>query len=102
LTLLVDQAVAPPAVARDLADDEDHTNQLGGDAARGVGYRDRRCAHGSPSSAESRIDTLIRLAGAMAVRPEELLDGIAWIPAPETEGTFTSRPPRYRFRRPDS
>ncbi|MBS1894721.1 MAG: helix-turn-helix transcriptional regulator [Actinobacteria bacterium] len=36
-----------------------------------------------------RIDTLIRLAGAMAVLPAELLDGIVWVPAPETEGAFT-------------
>jgi transcriptional regulator with XRE-family HTH domain len=36
-----------------------------------------------------RIDTLIRLAGAMAVPPGELLDGIDWVPAPETVGTFT-------------
>lgn len=36
-----------------------------------------------------RIDTLIRLAGAMAVEPGELLDGIDWVPGPETEGTFT-------------
>jgi transcriptional regulator with XRE-family HTH domain len=35
-----------------------------------------------------RIDTLIRLAGAMAVPPGELLDGIDWIPGPETDGTF--------------
>jgi transcriptional regulator with XRE-family HTH domain len=41
-----------------------------------------------------RIDTLIRLAGGMAVPPAELLDGIFWIPGPETEGTFSfgSRP----------
>jgi hypothetical protein len=32
----------------------------------------------------SRIDTLIRLAGAMG----ELLDGIDWAPGPETCGTF--------------
>ncbi len=36
-----------------------------------------------------RIDTLIRLAGAMAVPPGELLDGIDWVPGPETVGTFT-------------
>ena len=36
-----------------------------------------------------RIDTLIRLAGAMAVPPEELLDGIGWVPAPKSVGTFT-------------
>jgi transcriptional regulator with XRE-family HTH domain len=35
-----------------------------------------------------RIDTLIRLAGAMAVPPAELLDGIAWVPAPEPQGAF--------------
>jgi transcriptional regulator with XRE-family HTH domain len=35
-----------------------------------------------------RIDTLIRLAGAMAVPPAELLDGIAWVPAPEPQGSF--------------
>jgi transcriptional regulator with XRE-family HTH domain len=35
-----------------------------------------------------RIDTLIRLAGAMAVPPGELLDGIAWVPAPEPHGAF--------------
>jgi transcriptional regulator with XRE-family HTH domain len=48
-----------------------------------------------------RIDTLIRLAGAMAVRPEELLAGIAWIPAPGTEGTFTfsSSPSRHQLRK---
>ena len=35
-----------------------------------------------------RIDTLIRLAGAMAVEPAELLDGIHWVPGPEPEGAF--------------
>jgi transcriptional regulator with XRE-family HTH domain len=35
-----------------------------------------------------RIDTLIRLAGAMAIPPAELLDGIAWVPAPEPKGAF--------------
>jgi transcriptional regulator with XRE-family HTH domain len=35
-----------------------------------------------------RIDTLIRLAGAMAVPPGELLDGITWVPAPERHGAF--------------
>jgi transcriptional regulator with XRE-family HTH domain len=36
-----------------------------------------------------RIDTLVRLAGAMAVPPGELLDGIHWVPAPEAVGTFS-------------
>jgi transcriptional regulator with XRE-family HTH domain len=35
-----------------------------------------------------RIDTLIRLAGAMAVPPGELLDGIDWISGPERSGAF--------------
>lgn len=35
-----------------------------------------------------RIDTLIRLAGAMAVPAGELLEGIGWVPGPEAEGTF--------------
>lgn len=44
-----------------------------------------------------RIDTLIRLAGAMAVAPAELLDGIDWIPGPETTGTFVlAAAPRRR------
>jgi transcriptional regulator with XRE-family HTH domain len=53
-----------------------------------------------------RIDTLIRLAGAMAVPPGELLDGIAWISGPESSGTFvfgsssiSSRPVRNDPRR---
>jgi transcriptional regulator with XRE-family HTH domain len=44
-----------------------------------------------------RADTLIQLAGAMEVPPGELLAGIAWIPAPETEGTFSfNSSPRTR------
>ncbi|HEY2053149.1 MAG TPA: helix-turn-helix transcriptional regulator [Solirubrobacterales bacterium] len=39
-----------------------------------------------------RIDTLIRLAGAMAVPPGELLEGIDWVPGPETDGTFAVGP----------
>jgi transcriptional regulator with XRE-family HTH domain len=35
-----------------------------------------------------RIDTLIRLAGAMAVPPGELLDGIDWVPVPKAVGSF--------------
>jgi len=36
-----------------------------------------------------RIDTLIRVAGAMAIPSGELLDGIAWVPAPEPRGAFS-------------
>jgi transcriptional regulator with XRE-family HTH domain len=35
-----------------------------------------------------RIDTLIRLAGAMAVPPGELLKGIDWVAGPRTSGAF--------------
>lgn len=51
-----------------------------------------------------RIDTLLRLAGAMAARPEELLDGIVWVPAPETQGSFSfsSRPLSQQFRRSET
>lgn len=38
-----------------------------------------------------RIDTLVRLAGAMSVPTAELLDGIDWIPGPDSEGTFSHR-----------
>jgi transcriptional regulator with XRE-family HTH domain len=38
-----------------------------------------------------RIDTLIRLAGAMAVPPGELLEGIDWVPGPEPSGAFVLR-----------
>jgi transcriptional regulator with XRE-family HTH domain len=43
----------------------------------------------------ARIDTLIRLAGAMAIRPEELVEGIHWTPVQAKVGTFTfGSPPR--------
>jgi DNA-binding XRE family transcriptional regulator len=42
-----------------------------------------------------RIDTLVRLAGAMAIPGGELLEGIHWTPAPTKLGTFTfGTPPR--------
>jgi transcriptional regulator with XRE-family HTH domain len=42
-----------------------------------------------------RIDTLIRLAGALAVPPGELLEGIDWVPGPHTSGAFVlGGPPR--------
>ncbi len=62
----------------------------------------RSCLHrteiGKLENAERvpRIDTLVRLAGAMAVPPGELLDGIDWVPGPEPSGTFvlSGAPPR--------
>jgi transcriptional regulator with XRE-family HTH domain len=42
-----------------------------------------------------RIDTLLRLAGAMAIRPEELVEGIHWAPVQARHGAFTfGTPPR--------
>ena len=35
-----------------------------------------------------RIDTLVKLADSMVVPPEELLDGIFWVPAPKVVGAF--------------
>jgi transcriptional regulator with XRE-family HTH domain len=41
-----------------------------------------------------RIDTLIQLAGAVAIPPEEFIEGIIWVPRPQTKGAFSfnSRP----------
>ena len=36
-----------------------------------------------------RIDTLIRLADSMVVPPGELLDGIHWVPGPQSKGAFS-------------
>lgn len=62
----------------------------------------RACLHrteiGMLENAERicRIDTLIRLAGAMAVSQGVLLDGIDWVPGPEPHGSFVlaGAPPR--------
>lgn len=46
----------------------------------------------------ARVDTLIRLAGAMSIDPAELLDGIDWTPGDLQGGSFEledrTRPPR--------
>lgn len=39
----------------------------------------------------ARIDTLIKLAGALGARPEELLDGLDWTPADPRVGQFNIR-----------
>lgn len=39
-----------------------------------------------------RIDTLVKLAGALSVRPEELLEGIDWNPGRFTAGSFSIAP----------
>ncbi len=46
-----------------------------------------------------RIDTLVQLAGAMAVPPGELLDGIYWTPGLGVTGSFTiSSVPKARIQ----
>ncbi|MGC1165337.1 MAG: helix-turn-helix transcriptional regulator [Solirubrobacterales bacterium] len=40
----------------------------------------------------ARIDTLLKLAGALELPPGDLLDGMAWVPAaPAPSGQFVSR-----------
>jgi transcriptional regulator with XRE-family HTH domain len=39
-----------------------------------------------------RIDTLLKLAGALGVPPGELLDGISWSPGRLAEGAFSLTP----------
>jgi transcriptional regulator with XRE-family HTH domain len=40
-----------------------------------------------------KIDTLLKVAGAMSVPPHQLLQGIAWEPATTTKGSFTVSEP---------
>lgn len=51
-----------------------------------------------------RIDTLIQLAGAMAIPPSELLEGIHWTPGDARNGrfSFTERPALPKRRRGES
>lgn len=37
----------------------------------------------------ARVDTLMKLAGALSVSPLELLDGIHWVPGNSPEGSFS-------------
>jgi transcriptional regulator with XRE-family HTH domain len=39
-----------------------------------------------------RVDTLVKLAGALAVPVEELLEGIAWRPSTDSAGSFALLP----------
>lgn len=41
-----------------------------------------------------RIDTLMKLAGALSIPPEELLDGIEWQPGSVQRGEFGVAPVR--------
>lgn len=40
-----------------------------------------------------RVDTLIKLAGALGIEPKDLLEGMSWEPAGQ-EGTFKIEPPK--------
>ena len=35
-----------------------------------------------------RIDTLVQLAGSLSIKPEDLLDGLAWNPGTITRGGY--------------
>lgn len=37
----------------------------------------------------ARIDTLVKLAGALGIPPAELIEGIDWTPASVTAGSFS-------------
>jgi transcriptional regulator with XRE-family HTH domain len=37
----------------------------------------------------ARVDTLMKLAGALSISPLELLDGIHWTPGSSADGSFT-------------
>ena len=39
-----------------------------------------------------RIDTLVKLAGALSVPPSELIEGIDWTPGRTTRGSFSVEP----------
>lgn len=49
-----------------------------------------------------RVDTLMKLAGSLAVSPMELLEGIHWVPGSSAAGSFAvGEPPLPRRRRGD-
>jgi transcriptional regulator with XRE-family HTH domain len=39
-----------------------------------------------------RIDTLVKLAGALSISPSELIEGIEWTPGSLTAGNFSIAP----------
>jgi hypothetical protein len=44
----------------------------------------------------ARIDTVIKVAGAMAIEPRELLEGIHWTPTDRTGGGFSFVDPPWQ------
>jgi transcriptional regulator with XRE-family HTH domain len=49
----------------------------------------------------ARVDTLMKIAGALAVSPTELLEGIDWIPGNASEGGFNITERSLQRRRGD-
>jgi transcriptional regulator with XRE-family HTH domain len=49
----------------------------------------------------ARVDTLMKLAGALAVSPAELLEGIEWIAGNPAEGSFSIRERTLQRQRGD-
>jgi transcriptional regulator with XRE-family HTH domain len=50
----------------------------------------------------ARVDTLMKLAGALSIPPSELLEGIDWIPGDSAEGCFSISDRTLPRRRRDS
>ena len=50
----------------------------------------------------ARVDTLMKLAGALSISPLELLDGIHWVPGNSAEGGFSITDRSLARRRGDS
>jgi transcriptional regulator with XRE-family HTH domain len=50
----------------------------------------------------ARADTLVKLAGSLAVKPDELLAGLEWEPSIRTEGKLTVSGGDQRGRRQSS
>lgn len=49
----------------------------------------------------ARVDTLMKLAGALSISPLELLDGIHWTPGSSATGSFTINDRSLARRRRD-
>jgi len=50
----------------------------------------------------ARVDTLMKLAGALSIDPAELLEGIHWVPGNSDEGSFSISERSLPRRRGDS
>jgi transcriptional regulator with XRE-family HTH domain len=49
----------------------------------------------------ARVDTLMKIAGALAVSPTELLEGIDWVPGNPADGSFSITERTLHRRRGD-